>query len=172
MVMQLLRQIMLQVIGSLWVEYLTSVEALRTAIGLEAYAQRDPLVAYKGKAFEMFQELSVNIRSGVVARAFTYRPRLPTEAPPRGGGQAAIPAGNGGGPAPAGPPPEAANMGRNEPCWCGSGKKYKDCHYARDHAGDTTAPAAQSGAPAIAAVATANPNTDGGSGGKRRRRKR
>src|SRR5205085_12670197 len=145
---------------------------------LEAYAQRDPLVAYKGKAFGMFQELSVNIRSGVVARAFTYRPRPANEAPPprSGGGQAAIspPAGNGGGPAPAGPPPEAANMGRNEPCWCGSGKKYKDCHYARDHAGDTAAPAAtaQSGAPAIAAVTNAAANADNGAGGKRRRRKR
>jgi preprotein translocase subunit SecA len=170
-VMQLMRQIMLQVIGSLWVEYLTSVEALRTAIGLEAYAQRDPLVAYKSKAFEMFQELSINIRSGVVARAFTYRPRLATEAPPRApSGQAAIaPAGNGGGPAPAGPPPEAANMGRNEPCWCGSGKKYKDCHYAKDHAGDSANQAAQPGGQAVAAVASAPANADGG---KRRRRKR
>src|SRR6476646_2423322 len=64
--MQLLRQIMLQVIGGLWVEYLTSVEALRTSIGLEAYAQRDPLVAYKSKAFEMYQQLTINIRSGIV----------------------------------------------------------------------------------------------------------
>src|SRR5205823_5648749 len=74
--MQLLRQIMLQVIGGLWVEYLTAVEAVRTSIGLEAYAQRDPLVAYKAKAFEMFEELTINIRTGVVARAYTYRPRL------------------------------------------------------------------------------------------------
>jgi len=69
------RQIMLQVVGSLWVDYLTSVEALRTSIGLEAYAQRDPLVAYKSRATEMFQDLLANIRSGVVARAFNLRPR-------------------------------------------------------------------------------------------------
>lgn len=78
---QLFRQIMLQVISQLWVEHLTSVEALRTSIGLEAYAQRDPLVAYKAKASETFQQLLVNMRAGVVARAFTLRPRAPTDAP-------------------------------------------------------------------------------------------
>ena len=75
------RQLMLQIIGGLWVDYLTQVEALRTSIGLEAYAQRDPLVAYKSKAFEMFKELLANMRSGVVARAFALRPRI--EAPAR-----------------------------------------------------------------------------------------
>ncbi len=71
----ILRQLMLQTIGSLWVEYLTSVEALRTSIGLEAYAQRDPLVAYKSKATEMWNELLANIRSAVVSRALALRPR-------------------------------------------------------------------------------------------------
>jgi preprotein translocase subunit SecA len=78
---QIFRQLMLQVIGQLWVDYLTSVEALRTAIGLEAYAQRDPLVAYKARAFEMFQELLVNMRAGVVARAFKTRPQAPAAEP-------------------------------------------------------------------------------------------
>ncbi len=70
------RSLMLQVIGQLWVEYLTSVEALRTSIGLEAYAQRDPLVAYKSRATDMFQDLLANIRSGVIARALQLRPRV------------------------------------------------------------------------------------------------
>jgi preprotein translocase subunit SecA len=70
------RSLMLQVIGQLWVEYLTSVEALRTSIGLEAYAQRDPLVAYKSKATDMFRELLANVRSGVIARALQLRPRV------------------------------------------------------------------------------------------------
>jgi len=67
---------MLQTIGNLWVEYLTSVEALRTSIGLEAYAQRDPLVAYKSKATDMFQELLANIRAGVISRTMQMRPRV------------------------------------------------------------------------------------------------
>ncbi len=70
------RSLMLQTIGNLWVEYLTSVEALRTSIGLEAYAQRDPLVAYKSKATDMFQELLANIRAGVISRAMQMRPRV------------------------------------------------------------------------------------------------
>ena len=86
------RQLLLGVISELWVEYLTSMEALRVSIGLEAYAQRDPLVQYKNRAFEMFRELLDNTRTGVVTRMFTYRPRdmssvqtevsTPSSAPP------------------------------------------------------------------------------------------
>jgi preprotein translocase subunit SecA len=72
---EIYRQLLLGVISELWVEYLTDMEALRVSIGLEAYGQRDPLVQYKSKAFEMFRELLDNMRSGVVTRMFTYRPR-------------------------------------------------------------------------------------------------
>jgi preprotein translocase subunit SecA len=72
---EIYRQLLLGVISELWVEYLTNMEALRVSIGLEAYAQRDPLVQYKSRAFEMFKELLDNMRSGVVNRMFTYRPR-------------------------------------------------------------------------------------------------
>jgi preprotein translocase subunit SecA len=72
---EIYRQLLLGVISELWVEYLTSVEALRVSIGLEAYAQRDPLVQYKNRAFEMFRELINNTRTGVVTRMFIYRPR-------------------------------------------------------------------------------------------------
>jgi len=51
------------------------MEALRVSIGLEAYAQRDPLVQYKNRAFGMFRELLDNTRTGVVTRMFIYRPR-------------------------------------------------------------------------------------------------
>jgi preprotein translocase subunit SecA len=69
------RQLMLSVISSFWVEYLTQVEALRVSIGLEAYAQRDPLVQYKTRAFEMFQDLMRDIRLSVVSRMFTFQTR-------------------------------------------------------------------------------------------------
>ena len=69
------RQLLLGVISELWVEYLTNMEALRVSIGLEAYGQRDPLVQYKNRAFEMFQELLANMRLGVVTRMFTFQPR-------------------------------------------------------------------------------------------------
>jgi len=69
------RDLFLRVISELWVEYLTQMEALRVAIGLEAYAQRDPLVQYKSRGFEMFQQLMEDMRIGVVNRIFTFQPR-------------------------------------------------------------------------------------------------
>ncbi len=69
------RQLLLGVITELWVEYLTQMEGLRVSIGLEAYGQRDPLVEYKSKASELFQNLLRDMRSGVIMRMFTYRPR-------------------------------------------------------------------------------------------------
>jgi len=69
------RQLLLSAFSELWVEYLTKVEALRISIGLEAYAQRDPLVQYKGRASEMFAQLMEDVRGLVISRAFAARPR-------------------------------------------------------------------------------------------------
>ncbi len=69
------RQLLLSAITELWVEYLTKVEALRVSIGLEAYAQRDPLVQYKGQASELFQQLLSDVRAAVIGRVFAYQPR-------------------------------------------------------------------------------------------------
>ena len=77
------RQLLLTSITELWVDYLTRVEALRVSIGLEAYAQRDPLVQYKGRASELFQQLLADVRGAVISRVFAYQPRrieiTPTE---------------------------------------------------------------------------------------------
>jgi preprotein translocase subunit SecA len=64
------RALILSVGDRHWVDYLTQIEALRTSIGLEAYAQRDPLVQYKSRAFDLFQQLLMDVRSGVVSRLF------------------------------------------------------------------------------------------------------
>ncbi len=69
------RQLLLRIISDQWVEYLTKMEALRVSIGLEAYGQRDPLVMYKSRASEMFQELLADVRMGVISRIFTYQMR-------------------------------------------------------------------------------------------------
>jgi preprotein translocase subunit SecA len=72
---QIYRQVLLGAITELWVDYLTRVEALRISVGLEAYAQSDPLVKYKSQASEMFQTLLADIRSAVIGRIFLYQPR-------------------------------------------------------------------------------------------------
>jgi preprotein translocase subunit SecA len=69
------RQLLLSATSELWVDYLTRIEALRVSIGLEAYAQRDPLVQYKGRASEMFSQLVEDIRGLVISRVFAYRPK-------------------------------------------------------------------------------------------------
>ena len=74
---QIYRQVLLGAITELWVDYLTSVEALRVSVGLEAYAQSDPLVKYKSQASDMFQALLANIRSAIIGRIFLYQPRNP-----------------------------------------------------------------------------------------------
>jgi len=75
------RQLLLGATSELWVEYLTRIEALRVSIGLEAYAQRDPLVQYKSRASEMFAQLVEDIQGLVVSRAFALQ-RRPVEISP------------------------------------------------------------------------------------------
>jgi preprotein translocase subunit SecA len=74
---QIYRHILLSVISELWVDYLTRVDALRVSVGLEAFAQRDPLVQYKGQASELFKNLLSDIRAGVIGRMFLFQPRRP-----------------------------------------------------------------------------------------------
>jgi preprotein translocase subunit SecA len=76
------RGLILAVGDRLWVDYLTQMEALRTSIGLEAYGQRDPLVQYKSRAFDMFTQLLAEIRAGVVSRLFRSQPTSAAQAPP------------------------------------------------------------------------------------------
>ncbi len=68
------RRLLLGTISETWVDYLTRMEALRVSIGLEAYAQRDPLVEYKSQASTMFRELLSEVRAGVISKMFRYRP--------------------------------------------------------------------------------------------------
>ncbi|KAF0110518.1 MAG: preprotein translocase subunit SecA [Chloroflexi bacterium] len=72
---EIYRHILVSVISELWVDYLTRVDALRVSIGLEAFAQRDPLVQYKSQAAEMFRTLLSDIRVGVIGRMFRFQPR-------------------------------------------------------------------------------------------------
>jgi preprotein translocase subunit SecA len=111
------RELMLGVVGQSWVEYLTEMEGLRTSVGLEAYAQRDPLVQYKSKAFDLFQQLMHQVRTGVVSRLFRMSLRnAPTET------GAPIPAES----RPAAPLPQA--QGGEQPAAPAGGKRKRHRH--------------------------------------------
>jgi preprotein translocase subunit SecA len=142
------RVVLLRVIDSLWVEHLTAVDDMRRGIGLRAYSQRDPLNEFKVEAYRMFDELKTTIRHDVTHTVFRVsvarepvqqqKPRRVTEgridlATGALAADAAATSGNGNGtrPANANQPVKAGpKVGRNDPCWCGSGKKYKRCHGA------------------------------------------
>jgi preprotein translocase subunit SecA len=121
------RFVMLNVIDRLWIQHLTALDELREGIGLRAYGQRDPLVEYKSEAFAMFQALEANIQSEIAQTVFrlTLRRREVAPAPPREVRT------NRDDEAPTKSPVRSARkVGRNDPCPCGSGKKYKKCHGA------------------------------------------
>src|SRR5438128_2811736 len=149
------RDVMLRTIDWQWMEYLTQMEQFREGIGLRAYGQRDPLVEYKNEAFEMFNELRERIEMSIVSaiyRVNVQRNEPPPPAPPlvrqiTESGPAELDGANGAGraaaqqrraaPVGAAAAPAGVNaaagapqhkIGRNDPCWCGSGKKYKRCH--------------------------------------------
>jgi len=126
------RHVMLTIIDKLWVEHLTAMDELREGVGLQAYAQKDPLVVYKTQGYEYFQQLLASIQHDVVHTIFRVQPVV-AQQPVRtrvtdesdkshGAGD-----GNGNGAAPR----KLRKVGVNDPCPCGSGKKYKHCHGAK-----------------------------------------
>jgi preprotein translocase subunit SecA len=128
-------QIMLKAIDDLWVRHLTDLDVLREGIGLKAIQQRDPLVEYKIEAFKMWEALQDEL-NGIIVRNL-YRVQLVQRQERQVSnireGRARM-ATNG--KTPSKPEPARASakekLGRNDPCWCGSGKKYKHCHYRED----------------------------------------
>ena len=136
------RMVMIGAIDHHWRRHLTDLDVLREGIGLMAVAQRDPLVEYKREAFDMWEALQDEIKLQAARNIFRVQPpnqqavmRQLINAPTRV--QAVRP----GAAATSKPEPvrktAKAALGRNDPCWCGSGKKYKNCHLKSDERGDT-----------------------------------
>ena len=144
------KQIMLQMLDQRWKEHLASMDYLRQSIHLRAYAQKQPKQEYKRESFELFQALLGNIKHDVVkllSRVQMETPSAVEQAERRRREEAAKQlryshaetSGSGAAKAQAKPKPEAPakpapfvrgqpKVGRNEPCPCGSGRKYKQCH--------------------------------------------
>jgi preprotein translocase subunit SecA len=125
---RVLRAVILRSIDQLWVEHLTEVDDLRRGIGLRGYAQEDPLNAFKREAFKLYDEFQGLIRVSI-GRSILRVSVVQQEAP-RPKVVATSAASTTSAPAPKAPIAPAASVGRNDPCPCGSGKKYKKCHGA------------------------------------------
>jgi preprotein translocase subunit SecA len=135
------RHEMLIVIDQQWKDHLLSIDHLKEGIGLRGYGQRDPLTEYKREAFELFQDMAGRVKAAVVERLFKVQivRDAPIEMPTMTAWadtqetRGALP-GDTGRSAPARPAPRTATgekVGRNDPCPCGSGKKYKKCCYLK-----------------------------------------
>ncbi|MGC8795811.1 MAG: preprotein translocase subunit SecA [Thermodesulfovibrio sp.] len=117
------KMIFLHVIDTKWKDHLLAIDHIKEGIGLRGYAQKDPLVEYKKEAFELFEEMSRNIISDILTRLFKIQVReesqvkvQKTQKIQRSGGDGANR-----------PVEKPKKIGRNDPCPCGSGKKYKKC---------------------------------------------
>ncbi|HRE79916.1 MAG TPA: preprotein translocase subunit SecA [Opitutaceae bacterium] len=152
------RYIVINAIDHHWQEHLTEMEELRRSIGLRSYGQKDPLVEYKGEAFKYFEELMQNVRLQICTGLFRSASNLsafenmlailsrnakavgPTNAPVASAQATSAPVASAVAEAPTEGEElqlpkvpvrrEAPKVGRNDPCPCGSGKKYKNCHGA------------------------------------------
>ena len=148
------RSVMLQTLDHLWREHLVNLDHLRSVVGFRGYAQRDPLQEYKQEGFELFQSMLANLRQVVTAQLMRVElVREAAEAPPpqapqtighhldattgeddfeEEGGVITLARDTSSTVAPEerdpADPSTWGKVGRNEPCPCGSGKKYKHCH--------------------------------------------
>ncbi len=152
------RDIMLQIVDSQWKDHLYSLDHLKEGIGLRGYGQRDPLVEYKRESFELFQAMKDRIDEESVRYLWRLQPVLQDDqggvrrpaprrqapltlnapaaaspfasAPRSGGGRQPNPPRSGGDDVVKTVRRDMPKVGRNDPCPCGSGKKYKKCHGA------------------------------------------
>jgi preprotein translocase subunit SecA len=117
------RSVMLSVIDNKWREHLSEMDYLRAGIGLRAMGQRDPLSEYQREAYDMFTDMIDGIKRDTVRYLFHVEVAQPKTQPQR---VEPAPAGAGASKSPV----HTDKVGRNDPCPCGSGKKYKRCHGA------------------------------------------
>jgi preprotein translocase subunit SecA len=124
---------MLQAVDHQWKDHLLAMDHLKEGIGLRGYGQKDPLVEYKKEGFEMFEEMKLRIVESTVENLFRVRAAKTEEQEierrqRRQMAQLSFAGAGAAAPAAVQPVHAGAKVGRNDPCPCGSGKKYKKCH--------------------------------------------
>ena len=132
------RNVMLQVLDNAWKDHLLALDYLKEGIGLRGYGQKDPLNEYKRESFELFEAMRTRFEDTIIGQLFRVEPiseeeyqerrrraiedmrrRLQFSAPAKTSKKVRT------------VKREAPKVGRNAPCPCGSGKKFKKCHGAR-----------------------------------------
>ena len=120
------RVVLLRVVDEYWMEHIDAMSDLRQGIRLRAYAQTDPIIAYKKESLEMFEEMIAAIQDETVRRLYSVRLQKNEEVKRQRVANATSESVGGDGTVKK-QPRKVKKIGRNEPCPCGSGKKYKNC---------------------------------------------
>jgi preprotein translocase subunit SecA len=129
------RMIMLQIVDSHWKDHLLAMDHLKEGIGLRGYAQRDPLVEYKKESYDLFEDLMNRVEEDTMRFLYLLQPveekKQAEEMERRQRRQQMVMNTQGGGNGDSAGRQvkrDASKVGRNDPCPCGSGKKFKKCH--------------------------------------------
>ena len=130
---ELERVIMLRVVDEYWMDNIDAMTELRQGIGLRAYAQNDPVVAYKEEGYEMFENMVAAIQEETLRRLFLVRLRQNEEVRRERVAKVTGESGSGDGTVRKQPVRKVVKIGRNDPCPCGSGLKWKKCTCAQYH---------------------------------------
>ncbi|MBN2383754.1 preprotein translocase subunit SecA [bacterium] len=122
------KNVLLYVIDSLWKDHLLAIDHLKEGIGFRAYGQKDPLIEFKREAFDLFTDLVERIKEDSVKFMYLLQPTVQDEIVPRRRSSVMVESrGQGDEQKKTTPVKKESKVGRNEPCPCGSGKKYKKC---------------------------------------------
>ncbi len=119
--------ILLRNVDNFWMEHIDSMEELKRGIGLRAYGNQDPVVAYRMESYDMFDEMSESIRESTVRQMLTVRIRSQEDTKREQAAKVTSESGSGDGSEKGRTVRKKAAPGPNDPCPCGSGKKYKKC---------------------------------------------
>jgi len=133
------KYLILQILDHLWKEHLLAMDHLRQSVGLRGYAQKQPIQEYKRESFELFESMLGRVREETMTALHRVQVEMEEQAPPaiEQPQQTAAPVNYNLGEEEDYQEPqhtykrEHAKVGRNDPCPCGSGKKYKQCHGKR-----------------------------------------
>ena len=130
---ELERVIMLRVVDEYWMDQIDAMNDLKQGIGLRAYAQTDPVVAYKKEGYEMFEQMIAAIQEETLRRLFLVRLRQNQEVKRERVAKVTGESGAGDGTVQQRPQRKVIKIGRNDPCPCGSGLKWKKCTCKQFH---------------------------------------
>ena len=121
------RMVLLRNVDTLWMDHIDAMDDLKQGIGLRAYAQQDPVVAFRMESYDMFDEMTATIRENTVRMMLTFMPRRHEDVERKAVAKVTATSSGGDDTVKSSPVRKGKKIGPNDPCPCGSGKKYKKC---------------------------------------------